>query len=347
MRFRRTTHAARRFPLMALIALLPLATPSPAVRMGTWANQAPAAGPSARYLHAMAPIGEDLVLLYGGNDGSSFLGDTWLYDLGDNTWTNLAPAGAPSARGCHAMAYLGGDKVLLFGGVNDRRGFAETWTYDLSDNSWTWFPPAIGPPERHGHAMAYLGGDQVLLFGGYDGSGPFFGDTWVYDRSDNTWTEQAPGAAPPGRDLHAMASLGGGRVLVFGGRVGYYDPDGETWVYDSSANSWTQLAPAASPSARYVHAMASPGEDQVLLFGGNDDSSYLDDTWLYDLGDNTWTEQVPAAAPSARGYAAMASLGTGQVLLFGGWDGSYLGDTWLATGFGMPPFTVYLPLVIK
>jgi len=44
----------------------------------------------------------------------------------------------------------------------------------------------------------------------------------------------------------------------------------------------------------------------------------------------------------------MASLGGGQVLLFGGVDGSHrYGDTWLASGWGMASFTVYLPLVTK
>ena len=64
--------------------------------------------------------------------------------------------------------------------------------------------------------MAYLGGDQVLLFGGYDGSG-YNGETWVYDLSANTWTNQAPAAAPSARDRHAMAYLGGDQVLLFGG----------------------------------------------------------------------------------------------------------------------------------
>ena len=44
-----------------------------------------------------------------------------------------------------------------------------------------------------------------------------------------------------------MASLGGDQVLLFGGYGGAWS--GETWVYDLSANTWTNKAPAAAPSA--------------------------------------------------------------------------------------------------
>ena len=75
--------------------------------------------------------------------------------------------------------------------------------------------------------MASLGGGQVLLFGGSDGA--YDGETWVYDLSDNTWTEKIPAASPSARVDHAMAWIGGDQVLLFGGydASGY---DGETWL---------------------------------------------------------------------------------------------------------------------
>jgi len=125
--------------------------------------------------------------------------------------------------------------------------------------------------------MAWLGGEQVLLFGGYDGYHRF-GETWVYDLSANTWTSQAPAAAPPALASPAMASLGGDQVLLFGGQTstGLY---GDTWVYDLSDNNWTNQWPAAGPSARAGHAMVALGDGQVLLFGGYDGSEN-GETWL-------------------------------------------------------------------
>jgi hypothetical protein len=51
-------------------------------------------------------------------------------------------------------------------------------------------------------------------------------------------------------------------------------------VYDFSENTWTDHAPAAAPSAREQHAMASLGGDQVLLFGGQDAGGWNGETWL-------------------------------------------------------------------
>ncbi|HSR33809.1 MAG TPA: kelch repeat-containing protein, partial [Anaerolineae bacterium] len=116
--------------------------------------------------------------LFGGYAGGSENGETWVYDLSENSWTNKSKSltVAPSPRDSHAMAWLGGDQVLLFGGLSfDYNG--ETWVYDLSENSWTEKSPAPAPTARYYHAMAPLGGGQVLLFGGYGAD--FDGDTWV------------------------------------------------------------------------------------------------------------------------------------------------------------------------
>ena len=308
----------------------------------TWTNMVSPAAPSARVEHALASLGGDQALLFGGYNGR-FYGDTWVYDLSAGTWTEMALVSsrseaewtptAPSARMAHALAPLGGDQALLFGGYNGRF-YGDTWVYDLSAGTWTEMAPPTAPSARVDHALAPLGKGKVLLFGGYDGS--YLGDTWVYDLSANTWTDMAlvssrseaewTPAAPSARWGHALAPLGEGQVLLFGGCHGHYF--GDTWVYDLSANTWTNMVSLRAPSARVVHALAPLGGDQVLLFGGNGG-----DTWVYDLSANTWTEMAPPVSPSARGYHALAPLGEGQVLLFGGSGGSYLGDTWLAAGF--------------
>jgi N-acetylneuraminic acid mutarotase len=198
MNHRRTTNRATQLFTMVALITLPLLAAAPPVHPlaalgmlrdadGTWTNQIPTA-PSARRGHAMAFLGGDQVLLFGGSD--DFLkGDTWVYDLGDGTWTEKAPAAAPSSRWYHAMASLGGDQVLLFGGYDAAGYDLETWVYDLSANTWTKKSPFAAPSARYGHAMVYLGGDQVLLFGGSgSGCGGYCGDTWVYDLSANTWT---------------------------------------------------------------------------------------------------------------------------------------------------------------
>ncbi|MBM3236940.1 T9SS type A sorting domain-containing protein [Candidatus Poribacteria bacterium] len=302
-----------------------------------WTQKFPEPHPSARDAHAMAYIGGDKALLFGGYDGTdgTWYDETWVYDFSDNTWTQKYPNPHPSARISIDMAYIGGNQVLLFGGnaggvMND-----ETWVYNLSDNTWIQKYPDPHPSARHGYAMANIGEDKVLLFGGDIWSSLVY-DTWVYDLSDNTWIQKYPDPHPSERYYHAMANIGEDKVLLFGGYKGgdiIYDDD--TWVYDLGDNTWTQKYPNPHPSARGAHAMTNIGGDKVLLFGGSAYVSFFNDTWVYHLSDNTWTQDMNTTQPSARSYHALSETsmdGSSYLVLFGGWDGAWDDETWTFGG---------------
>ena len=296
-----------------------------------WTQKTPTTKPSARRHHDMAYIGEDQVLLFGGYD-SAYDDETWIYDLSDNTWTQKSPATKPSARTQHAMAYIGGDQVLFFGGYDGSTGKNDSWVYDLSDNTWTQKSPATGPSVRYDHSLAYIGGDQVLLFGGHDSNANRRNDSWVYDLSDNTWTQKSPATKPSARADHSLAYIGGDQLLLFGGNDGAYDD--ETWIYDLSDNTWTQKSPATKPPARGECAMAYIGSDQVVLFGGWR-GTYDDETWVYDLSANTWTQDSNTSQPSARYASALSETsmdGSSYPVLFSGYYGTNDDETWTFGG---------------
>jgi N-acetylneuraminic acid mutarotase len=295
----------------------------------TWTQMFPAASPLPRKDHAMASLGGNYELLFGGRDRlEDELNDTWVYDLSTNTWTEMTPATSPPEQSMHAVAWLGDDKALLY----PRERF-DTWVYDLSENTWTEMNPTGRPDSRSEHAMAWIDGDQVLLFGGHSLMGDKLDDTWLYDLSENTWTEKFPTSAPEG-GYSSMAWIGGDRAVLFGGGHHAGPANDDTWVYDLSENAWTQMCPAISPSPRILHAMEWLKDDQVLLFGGYIDTVSSDETWIYDLSENVWTQITPPASPLLRHDHDMAWLGGGKTLLFGGWcwsDSTY-GDTWIFAG---------------
>ncbi|MEN8228908.1 MAG: kelch repeat-containing protein [Bacteroidota bacterium] len=254
--------------------------------------------PAGRGYGEIAPLGDGKALLFGGNTAryDTHVDDlTWVYDTETDTWTDMAPSGAIPARGRHGMAYAGDDQAIVFGGQSDTSAsgyFGDTWIYDLSDNAWT--KKADAPAtlfERMETAMAYIGDDKVLLFGGNDASGDM-NDTWVYDVSDDTWTELfAIGAAgQPAAMIACMAYAGDDKVVLYGKQA-------ETWVFDLSDNTWTEMTTANTPGVD-GQGMAYLGDGNVLLYGGYDAAFARESkTWIYNVADNTWTEETPEETP--------------------------------------------------
>jgi N-acetylneuraminic acid mutarotase len=232
--------------------------------------------------------------------------------------------------------------VLLMAGVGLGLGLGLTRQHDL----WTKLSPeGTLPSARYGHAMAYDSSNGLLiLFGGTGGQQPDpFDDTWAYDPVADTWIPLNPsGTLPAGRYTHAMVyDPVTERVIMFGGDYNSGgNPDGtgqlfdDTWAYDATANTWTNLNPSgAVPSARAAHTMAyDPGTRRLIMFGGFDDSgSRLNETWAYDPVANNWTELLPSGTlPLGRaGHCVVYHPSSSLMIVFSGENaGNVLNDTW-------------------
>jgi len=304
-----------------------------------WIEDTNSIQPFGRYRHAMSETsmdGSTYIVLYDGDEPAGF--ETWTFGGGDYinpqptyNWTEQNPESYPPTRTHHDMTYIGGNNILLFGGIEILGGWTDaTWIYDFYDNIWTEKFPSPRPSGRGDYSLAYLNNDQALLYGGVSEWGEYLFDTWIYDFSDNSWIQQNPVINPSTRRYFDMAHIDAELVLLFGGYTAPLNFNDETWIYNLSDNSWTQLYPTNHPSARILHAMAYIGSDKVLLFGGQD-PWHDDETWIYDLSENNWTQQNPSTNPSARNYHEMAYFGNDQVVLFSGKDADYnqLDDTWI------------------
>jgi N-acetylneuraminic acid mutarotase len=298
----------------------------------TWTELKPSGTlPPARSGHSMAydPTRGRLIL-FGGNAGTApLINDTWAYDLTANTWTELKPSGTlPPARSGHSMVYdPSSGRLIMFGGSGDAALLNDTWAYDPTANTWNELKPSgTLPPARFGQSMTY---DPVthhlIVFGGLEGSGTPLNDTWAYDPTANSWDELEPsGTLPPARSAHSMTyDPVTHRLIVFGGLEGSGTPLNDTWAYDPTANSWTELKPAGTvPSARDSHSMAYDlTGGRMIMFGGQSSAgTSLDDTWAYDSAANTWTELEPSGAqPLARaGQVMVYDPASGRLIMFGG-----------------------------
>lgn len=206
------------------------------------------------------------------------------------------------------------------------RSLGETWWYR---GSWEKRSPAGGPGASLVGPMTRLRPNAVLLLGGRSaafGHDPL--ETWIFEEDASNrswWTDRTTDVSPPPRYAHALASLGDGRVVMFGGRSGAsgtYTMYNDAWIW-SNSSGWSPVdSPGATPSARFNPAMALFADgSSVILYGGftgSDTSRLHPETWFFTASNGTWepwTENAPAhAVISSSPWAALATVDHGVVL---------------------------------
>ena len=240
--------------------------------MGYWAwdiidDGSGGSGPQAREGHAMAPLGNFSLIMFGGIDSvtNTPLDDSWIFqvdanDFSTGTWTlqTHGEADAPTAR-THAMAPLQ-KKVLLYGGL----GYIETeeplddvWIFE--DDSWSQVNSSLhNSPDRvlpfTNSSCQRYGHDNVWRVFQGDNSSTTMQDTWVFDFGTRNWEEKKSSMLPPPRQGHATAYtkvFDVNAVLMFGGYSGT-DPDflegnetqvlKDSWMFYVDSMTWKVAA---------------------------------------------------------------------------------------------------------
>ena len=112
-----------------------------------------------------------------------------------------------------------------------------------------------------GHAMVVLDDGMAVVFGGW-GDGSYMDDIYKITVSGTaaTWVElSSSGDTPTVRFGHAMAVLGDGTAVVFGGRsIGGRMNDIFQLAVPGTSATWVELSSIGDiPSGRSGHAMAS------------------------------------------------------------------------------------------
>jgi hypothetical protein len=253
----------------------------------------------------------------------------------DFEWRMKSPGQAPLARFAANMAYdPARGEMVLFGGATSSGGSFnnETWTWDGA--TWTKKNPDQSPPARFAAMMAFDPSSGEIVLAGGRTSSSYFKDTWTWDGEN--WTQRQD--MPEPRAAAGMAwDSDNGRLILFGGDAAPADTRNQTWAWQGG--TWSELNPAASPSARIRVVMTNdPARGEIVLYGGDSASNQaLGDTWTWD--GKTWVQESPEVSPpplSASGIVFHSGLG--RVVLFGGYPASGWSDeTWSWDGSNWRP----------
>ena len=220
---------------------------------------------------------------------------------------------------------------------------------------WVDMNPSTEPGPRISSPLSYDStADRVILFSGWfqpGGGITATNDTWVYNYNTNEWTNRSPSTQPPRRAGHGLAyDTESDRTILFsgwesgsGGTLVHWV---DTWAYDYSSNTWTNMSPVVTPPGKLAPSMAYDSEsDRVILFGGLDDgATYSGDTWAYDFNTNNWTLMSPSTHPSDRFDAPMTyDSESDRVIMIGGWNaGGFIDEVW-AYDFNTDTWTLVDP----
>ena len=313
------TNRTRR--IVSLGASVVMCIASQTVAAPHWGLQS-TSGPSARELHAMTYDSfREVVVLFGGQDGSNTLNDTWEWN--GQSWTPRLTSGAGPHAG-HSMAYDSTRHVtVLFGGAGLTSYLNETWEWD--GNTWTQKFPGASPSARHGAGMAFDSTrNRILMFGGYQPG--LTNDTWTWDGT--SWSSVSTTTPPSARSWVGMAyDRVRDRTVLFGGSCNpvCQDPQNsdETWELDLSTSpaTWTQVSTTNKPPARHRGQLVYDSvHGKMLLFGGTlASNANAGDTWALEGEPLDWALIAKPGSPMARDAHAMVyDVARQEALMFGG-----------------------------
>jgi len=203
----------------------------------TWSELHPSTSPSNRSDSAIAyDTRAGVVLLFGGFNGTDYLGDVWAYSYSNNTWFPRSISGAPSKRADGRIAYDEADDLFFLFGGNDYSGpnftfhhLGDTWTYRWETDTWTQVTTDVAPEARDYAVFAYDPDTAVLLLVGGYGEWTFLGDTWAFDLHSFAWIPVITQETPPPR-FAAVGEYGTrDRVLVLFSGLGEKGVRADTW----------------------------------------------------------------------------------------------------------------------
>ncbi|CAG9313184.1 unnamed protein product [Blepharisma stoltei] len=265
------------------------------------------------------------------------------YDLANSVWEDITSSSNPYSYRYLTGSAIYNDEFYLLFGWSDLIGadLGNIMKVSLTGSNYSWSNVTIVEDEnwnmirRDSYAFFGSSSGSVYIFGGYSSS---YNVTIMNNlikldltSSEITYTVLSyEFKSPSPRKSHSLCSSEA-KLYLFGGQNGndYYN---DLWELDpENPTSWQSILTSGDiPSPRSGHASDSQG-DLVVIFGGYDGTSYLNDLYYLNLITNSWKEVIPSSIdlPAGRVEACM-KVYLPYVFIFGGkTESGITNDLWL------------------
>ena len=209
--------------------------------------------PTARWLAAMIyDKTNDRCVLFGGDDGSSFLQDEYTLSFSggeDGAWATLSPSGTPpSAKRQATFVYdeTNSQMVISHGATGVSSYTNQIHFLDLTSGSEAWSAPTISgtpPTARRGMTGVYDNSNNYMIyFGGHNAGGVQQGSGYLtLSTGSETWNALTPTTEPEARRSHIMSyNRTTNKCYLYGGRDTADDATSfitrnNTWEFDTTS----------------------------------------------------------------------------------------------------------------
>jgi N-acetylneuraminic acid mutarotase len=276
----------------------------------SWTATAMLGVPAARTQHVAVWTGEVMVV-WGGLDGSVALSSGGRYDPIADLWASTSLVGAPPAAYLAVGAWTG-KWVLAWGGTDGVDYVGTGGRYDPETDAWAAITLQNAPTPRFYHTGVWTG-SRFVIWGGESATGRE-GAGGNYDPSSNSWQTTTSAGAPSPREWHS-AVWAGGRMVVWGGISGS-GPALLGGRYDPTMDAWTLLPTGNAPAPRSSAVAVSTGS-RAIFWGGYIGGSRVNTGGVYDSATNSWMAMSTTDAPTPRSGATMIWAG-GVAMVWGG-----------------------------
>lgn len=273
----------------------------------------------ARYAQQATILLDGRVLVTGGQDSNTILGNVDIYDPATGEWGSAPDMLA--ARIGHTMTLLLDGRVLVVGGQTAGVGqfLDSAEIYDPRTNTWA----ATGSmgAKRMFHTATLLPDGQVVVVGGMNRDFPL-DTTETYNPASGTW--YSTGKINPARYSHTATLMANDSILIVGGQnYSGYVAKTQLYIPSSSGYSWWDTS-GDNLFVREGHSSILLPNGKVLVVGGNPPSGasltscelYDPSALLVDPPANPW--KATGSLNKARTAFGMTLLSNGKVLVAGG-----------------------------
>jgi hypothetical protein len=319
---------------------------------------------SQGYSCALSADGNTLAV--GGYTDNTNVGAIWIFirTVG-STWTQqgtklVGTGNTGSSQQGWSCALSADGNTLAVGGYIDNSSQGAVWVFTRTSGIWTQQGTKLVGTDNagaalQGNACALSADGNTLAVGGYaDNSNQ--GATWIFTRSNSTWSQQGnklvgtgnTGAAWQGISCSLSAD---GNILA----VGAYSDNtsvGATWIFTRSSSTWTQqgdklVGTGNAGTSLQGRSCALSADGNTVAVGGNLDNSNMGATWIFTRSAGMWAQQGSkligtGSTGSVRQGRSCALSADGNTLAVGGnaadsnqgavWIFTRSGSTWTQQG---------------